>query len=239
MPTLHEVTKRAKEGSLDSVYVFVGAERLLVERAVEAIRSAVDEMGAPGFNVEVFDGKGLEASRAVSAARTLPMMADKRFVLVRHADAMTPTEQNALALYLDDPADSACVVLTADKLDGRGKLAKAAKKSGSLVDAKPLRGRELREFIRSEATKREHSIEPKAIETLLDAVGDDLGAIDDAIERLSLFVGPGQRIDTDAVMRCVTRIRVESIWSLVDAIGLKDKRKGCLLNTSPSPRDHG
>ena len=131
-----------------------------------------------------------------------------------------------LAEYLDDPSDTACVVMTADKLDGRAKLAKTAKKKGYLIDAKPLRGQELREFIRAEATAREHNIAPQAIETLLDAVGDDLAAIDDAMERLSLFVGAGQRIDADAVMRCVTRIRVESIWSLVDAIGLKDRRKG-------------
>jgi DNA polymerase-3 subunit delta len=139
---------------------------------------------------------------------------------------MTPTEQNDLAAYLDDPTESACLVLTADKLDGRGKLAKSAKKRGWFIDAKPLRGRELRSFIRAEANERGHNVEPRAVETLLDAVGDDLGAIDDAVERLSLFVGPGQRIDADAVVRCVSRIRVESIWTLVDAIGLKDKRKG-------------
>lgn len=226
MATLHDVTTRASKGSLDPVYVLVGTERLLVERAVDAIRKAVDEMGAAGFNVEVFNGKGLEAARAISAARTLPMMADKRLVLIRHFDAMTPTEQNVLAAYLDDPAESGCLVMTADKLDGRSKLGKSAKKKGVLIDAKPLRGRELREFIRAEASAREHGIVPQAVETLLDAVGDDLSAIDDAMERLSLFVGAGQRIDADAVMQCVTRIRVESIWSLVDAIGLKDRRKG-------------
>jgi DNA polymerase-3 subunit delta len=204
----------------------VGTERLLIERAVDAVRSAVDSMGAPGFNVEVFDGKGLDAARVISAARTLPMMADTRFVLLRHVDAMTPTEQTNLAEYLDDPSDTTCFIVTAAKLDGRGKLAKAAKKKGYLVEAKPLRGRELREFIRAEATAREHNIAPQAIEALLDAVGDDLAAIDDAMERLSLFVGAGQRIDAEAVMACVTRIRVESIWSLVDAIGLKDRRKG-------------
>jgi len=224
--TLTDVTKRAAEGSLEPVYLLVGSERLLVERAVDAVRKAVDSMGAAGFNVEIFDGKGLEATRAISAARTLPMMADKRFVLVRRLDAMTPTEQNQLAEYLSDPSDTACLVMTADKLDGRSKLGKAAKKKGCLIDAKPLRGRELREFIRAEATSREHNIAPQAVETLLDAVGDDLAAIDDAMERLSLFVGSGQRIDADAVMQCVTRIRVESIWSLVDAIGLKDRRKG-------------
>jgi len=145
---------------------------------------------------------------------------------LRHVDAMTPTEQTNLAEYLDDPSDTTCFIVTAAKLDGRGKLAKAAKKKGYLVEAKPLRGRELREFIRAEATAREHNIAPQAIEALLDAVGDDLAAIDDAMERLSLFVGAGQRIDAEAVMACVTRIRVESIWSLVDAIGLKDRRKG-------------
>ncbi|MBW1755970.1 MAG: DNA polymerase III subunit delta [Deltaproteobacteria bacterium] len=226
MPSLNDVTKRASKGSLDPVYVLVGTERLLIERVVDAVRKAVDSMGAPGFNIEVFDGKGLDAASVISAARTLPMMADMRLVLLRHVDAMTPTEQTNLAEYLDDPSDSTCFLLTATKLDGRAKLAKAAKKSGYLIDAKPLRGRELREFIRAEATAREHHIAPQAIEALLDAVGDDLAAIDDAMERLSLFVGAGQRIDAEAVMTCVTRIRVESIWSLVDAIGLKDRRKG-------------
>ena len=226
MPNIHEVTKRATEGSLESVYLLVGAERLLIERAVDAVRKAVDQSGTPGFNVDLFDGKGLDAASVISAARTLPMMADKRFVLVRHVDAMTPTEQSNLAEYVADPNDSTSVVLTAGKLDGRGKLTKIAKKQGWLIDAKPLRGRELRGFVRAEATARGHNIAPQGIETLLDAVGDDLAAIDDAIERLSLFVGAGQRIDADAVMTCVTRIRVESIWSLVDAIGLKDRRKG-------------
>ena len=226
MPSLNDVTKRASKGSLDPVYVLVGTERLLIERVVDTVRKAVDSMGAPGFNIEVFDGKGLDAARVISAARTLPMMADTRLVLLRHVDAMTPTEQTNLAEYLDDPCDSACLLITATKLDGRAKLSKTAKKAGVLIEAKPLRGRELREFIRAEATAREHNIAPQAIEALLDAVGDDLAAIDDAVERLSLFVGAGQRIDADAVTMCVTRIRVESIWSLVDAIGLKDRRKG-------------
>jgi len=226
VPSLNDLTARASKGSLDYVYVLVGTERLLVERAVGALRAAVDAMGVPGFNLDVFDGKGLDATHVISAARTLPMMAEMRFVLVRHVDAMTPTEQTHLAAYLDDPSDSTCLVLTATKLDGRAKLAKTAKKKGYLVETKPLRGRELREFVRAEAVARGHKIVPQAIETLLDAVGDDLAAIDDALERLSLFVGAGQRIDAEAVTMCVTRIRVDSIWSLVDAIGLKDRRKG-------------
>jgi DNA polymerase-3 subunit delta len=226
VPSLHDVTARAAKGPLEPVYLLVGTERLLVERAVSALRNAIDSKGVPGFNVEVFDGKGLDAARVISAARTLPMMAETRLVLLRHVDAMTPTEQTHLAAYLDDPSDSTCLVLTGTKLDGRAKLAKLAKKKGYLVETKPLRGRELREFVGAEAASRQHKIMPQAVEALVDAVGDDLAAIDDALERLSLFVGAGQRIDAEAVRMCVTRIRVESVWSLVDAIGLKDRRKG-------------
>ncbi len=228
MPTIDEVSQGAARGALEPVYLLLGTERLLIERAVDAIRHAVDRDGAPGFNVDLFDGKGLAAATVTSAARTLPMMGDRRFVLVRHVDAMTPTEQSNLVEYFDDVSDTTSLVMTADKLDGRGKLSKLAKKNGWLVEAKPLRGRDLRTFVRNEAKARKHEIAPQAIEALVDAVGDDLAAIDDALERLSLFVGAGQRIDGSAVEACVTRIRVESIWSLVDAIGLKDRRQGMI-----------
>ena len=82
MPSLNDVTKSAREGSLAPVYILVGTERLLIDRVVDAVRKAVDSMGAPGFNVEVFDGKGLDAAGVISAARTLPMMADKRLSVI-------------------------------------------------------------------------------------------------------------------------------------------------------------
>ena len=43
----------------------------------------------------------------------------------------------------------------------------------------------------------------------------DLSAIDDALERLSLYVGEGQAITLAAVEACVARVRVETIclWS--------------------------
>jgi len=45
-------------------------------------------------------------------------------------------------------------------------------------------------------------------------------------------VGPGQRIDQAAVEACVTRIRVDSIWALVDAVGLRDRKKALLAAMS-------
>ncbi len=85
-----------------------------------------------------------------------------------------------------------------------------------------LKGSQLRDFAVAEAQQRGHTLAPDAAQALLDAIGEDLSGLDDAIERLSLYVGPGQRIGLESVETCVTRVRTESIWSLVDAISVKN-----------------
>ena len=138
---------------------------------------------------------------------------------------MSTEDQAALAEYCQNPSESACLVMTAEKLDGRGKLARSAKKLGIVFEAKPIRFGRLRSFVESETKSRGHTIAPDAVALVIDSVGEDLAALDDALERLSLYAGAGQRIDAAMVQACVTRIRIDSIWALVDAIGLKDQKK--------------
>lgn len=222
---VQQLVERAREGQWGPVHVIVGTERFLAERAIALLRAAVVGDGPSGFNEEVFHGQGLGAASVGSAARTLPMMAQARFVLVRNADAMAASELDGLVGYLEAPSESTCLVMVADKLDGRGKFAKAAKKRKVWVDATPLKGGAIRGFAEREAKSRGHRLASEAAEALVDATGEDLAAVDDALERLSLYVGAGQPIDLASVQACVTRVRTESIWALVDAVGLRDARR--------------
>lgn len=223
---IQALIESARDGSFGPAHVLVGSERFLIERAVSLLRRAALGDGPAGFNDDLFHGSSsLSGQKVVGAARTLPMMAQARFVLVRDVDAMSTTEQEPLAAYLTDPAESTCFVLTADKLHAQSKLAKAAKKAKVLVEAKSLKGAALHRFAVGEAKRRGHALTPRASEALLEAVGDDLAAIDDALERLSLYVGDGQRIDVDSVQACVSRIAADSIWSLVDAVGIRDTKR--------------
>ncbi len=220
-----EALERAAAGKPEGVWVIVGEERFLVERAIRALRQATVGEGPTGLNDEVFHGKGLEARVVAGAARTLPMMAKARFVLLRDAHAMTPTELDSLVAYLEDPSPSSSVVMTAPKLDGRSRFAKQAKKLGFLVEAQPFRPGDMRRFLATEAKARGHALDARAADALADAVGVDLAAADDAVERLSLFVGEGAPIDLASVEACVTRVRTESIWALVDAVSARDLGK--------------
>ena len=211
-------------GRVPPVALIVGEERFFVDRALAAIRASVLGDDGAGLNEDVFEGKGTTAARILDAARTLPMLASQRLVLVRDAAALAPAEQDKLADYLEQPYESCCLLLIAEALDGRTRLAKRASKSGCLIEASGVKLGDLRGFVQSEANRRKVKIDADAASALIDAVGNDLPAIDDALERLSLFVGQGRAIDLAAVETCVARVRVESIWALVDAVGLRDRR---------------
>jgi DNA polymerase III subunit delta len=221
---VQELLQRIERGEIPDVVVVAGGEQFFVDRAVTALRRAVVGDGPAGFNEDVFEGKNGSASRILDAVRTLPMLASRRLVLVRDAEAMASAELDRLAEYLEAPCPSGCLVLTAEKLDGRTRLAKRAQKLDVVVDAAPLRPGDLRGFVHAEAQRRGVKLAPDAGAALIDAIGTDLPAIDDALERLGLYAGERKVIDLAAVEACVTKVRVESIWALVDAVGMRDRR---------------
>lgn len=215
----------AQAGNVPAACLLTGSERWLVERAVGALRAAALGAGPSGFNDDVFQGQGLVAQRVVSAARTLPMLAARRFVLVRNLDAAAPAELDVLAEYVRAPSPDSCVVLVAEKVDGRAKLAKAARDAGIWFEAESPRLYEMPAIAQREAERRGHALSEEGAQALADALGADLAALDDAIERLSLFVGAGEPIGAREVETCVAHVRTESVWSLVDAVGERNARK--------------
>ncbi len=239
--SIDQLIAEARQGRFPPVCLLTGAERFLVERAVGLLRQASLGDGPAGFNDDLFHGNAsFSAQRAIGAARTLPMMARARFVLVRDADQAPPAELEALAAHLPQAVDTTCLVLTATKLDGRSKLAAAANRAGVSYEAKPLKGPALRRFASEEAERRGHALTGRAAEALVASLGEDLAAIDDAVERLSLYVGPGARIDEDAVEACVTRVAADSVWALVDAVSARNTAKamhaaGSLLDDREPP----
>jgi len=223
--SIQTLVANARSGKFDPVHILLGEETILRDRAVAALRRASVGEGIAGLNEDTFHGSQTTAGAIISAARTLAMMSPVRFVLVRGIDAMKAEELDALAEYVAAPSPSACLVMTAEKLDGRSKLSKAAKKADVIVEVARLKGAAVAGFAQAEARSRSHVLGPDATQALLDCVGEDLAAIEDAIERLSLFVGRGAPIDIAAVDACVAKLRTESIWALVDALGMRDARK--------------
>lgn len=236
-------------GKARPVYLVLGEETVLADRVVSAARAHVVEAALAGFNVDVFDATDAkDVHRAIESANTVPMMARRRLVVLRGLERLekagdekpktSPTD--ALAEYLERPSPSSCLVLVAAKIDGRRRLATVARKQDVIVACDPLKPHQLPQFVRDEAKRRGNPIAPDVASGLVDLVGTELGAVVDAVERLSLYVGAERPIDEDAVIACIARVRVGSVWGLSDALVAGDRGTALrLLDENYDPRDRG
>lgn len=238
---------RAKRGELLPVYVISGEERYLRDALVSAIREGALGAGIAAFNEDKFTAGEASVDKVLAAARTVPMMAPKRFVLVRGADRWEPGEGSEEASPLDQiaeyaraPADTTCLVIVADRLDKRRRLATAARKGGFFIECETIAPRELPTFVIEQTRARGHTIDNDTAELLAEIAGPELAPVVDAVERLSLHAGPGNPITEEAVSACVARLRLADTWQLVDAVGQRDLGKSLrLLADVYDPRDRG
>src|SRR5262245_4589189 len=126
-------------GKLAPVYILCSTEPLLLDRALAAIREAAVPAPLRAFNEDVIDGRGATAARILGAARTLPMMAARRLVLVRDLGQVPAAELAELATYMEAPGPETVLVATCAKVDRRLKFFAAAGKSGYLHELAPPR----------------------------------------------------------------------------------------------------
>ncbi len=239
----------AKNGQLLPLYIVAGDERFLRDQVVAELRAASLGNGVAAFNEDRFTAGETDVDKIISAARTVPMMAPRRFVLVRGVerwegsgdeDSKKGTPLDRLAQYAADPIDSTCVVLTATKLDGRRKLASVAKKQGYLVMCDVLSRQELPRWILERFKERGNPCEPDVADLLAEIAGPELAYVNDAIERLALHAGLEKPVTENDVSECIARVRTADTWALVDAV--RARELGTALKNLADvydPRDRG
>lgn len=260
-----EAIAAAASGKLLPVYLLLGEERWLRNAVLAALRARATEGAVPGFNEDEFTAGESSAGSVLGAARTLPMMARTRWVLVRSlerwearasdedaegdaaasGDAAESTSGKGaldqLAAYAGDPSSTTVLVLCAEKLNTKRRLVTAAKKGGFFVDCAPPSKKDLPAWVRNAARRRGHAINASTAELLVELTGPDLATMDDVLERLSLFVGAGAELTEEALCEMVPVIRPATVWELVDAIGRRDRKAALSLldRVYDDPQDRG
>ena len=215
------------------MYLLVGEEQHFESQVVQALKAAATAFGIPGLNEDHIQAQEADVETAISAARTLPMMAKRRFVLVRgleHWEAREAQEgkdkaQNALDRlleYCQNPSPSTTLVLLGGSLDKRRKLVTSARKDGWLVSCEALSRADLPGFIERSALERGNPVEAGVADLIAELAGPELGPVNDALERCSLYAGKGQTITEEVVAQCVVRLRTKTVWELVAAVGKRD-----------------
>jgi DNA polymerase-3 subunit delta len=251
MSTVAEVRKQIKSAKTGPLYLLEGDDLQSRHDLALEFADVVDE-GLEAFNVQSFYAN--EATNApardqligqiLSNARTLPMMAPRRVIVVHEADRLlapkrarddeegalnearpkgkraSATPADELEAYIERPEPMTTLVFVSGPLDGNRRIVKVLRKHADVVDCGTLHDpREAAIWITKRLEKDELAIEPKAITLLLQSTGLTLGRIRPEIDKLILYAA-GESSITAAHVREVVIPTEESedVFALMDAV---------------------
>lgn len=203
------------------VLLIHGNQRLLVEDELKRVQGKISDEVDLDFNLDVFEAGEDSLEDALQAAETLPMASDRRYVIVKEAQRLSAAEVKRLARYVADPAESSLLILTAVGLKAGSPLLHLEEKRVRVKEVAKRRD-QIPGWIRSRFKERGLQVTGKAIAYVQDALGEDLMAIEGAVEKVSLYHEGEDAVNLDEVVPLVSPTAERSIYELLDRVALGD-----------------
>ncbi len=165
-----------KKGELARVYYVHGAVDVLKDDVVRDLVDAALDPGLRDFNLDQRSAASAEPDELLSLCNTLPMMADRRVVVVRDVEAWkrkTKAKAGIVAYCAKPSPETILVLVQGGDDDADAELAKHA----FVVDCAPLPAERARRWTALQAKRLGVQLDEEAADHLVKVTANDLGAV--------------------------------------------------------------
>ncbi|MDD5449283.1 MAG: DNA polymerase III subunit delta [Candidatus Omnitrophica bacterium] len=212
------------------VYLLAGDEEFLKENWLRETRQKFFKDGASDKAVDygLFFAKELDLPDTLSLARTRPFLNAKRLIIIKNIDGLSAAFQEQLLDYVSAPFPETILILETDlkeKAVSENKFLSRLSKASNTVFFKKLYGPSLTNWISKRATARKKRIDPRAAAMLEQLKGNNLKAIDEELEKVSLYTGHRPSITEEDINRLVGNDITNTVYDIIDAISRNDKKR--------------
>jgi DNA polymerase-3 subunit delta len=237
--TAAAVRKLIQSGKADPLYLLQGEDEIEKAGLAHEFEELVDE-GLRAFNVErIHTGEVTNADRLadavaslVTAARTLPMMADRRVVIVLQAQGLLAPKRESeaatraleqLEQLFTEPDPQTTLVLVAGTLDKRSRIYKLLAKHATLVECGVLENiDDAARWVVNRVAAADMKIDPAGARLLAERGGTDVKRLRNDVDRLLLYALGQKSISVDDVREIVGPASLQDDWAMANAIEAGD-----------------
>lgn len=239
-----------KNGQIKSPLFFYGREAYLIDWAVDMlvkkyVNPAVQELNFARLSGDEIDFNGLR-----NQCETLPMMSDKRVILVENFLPLSgkklkgfgeEAEQELLA-YIQDLPETTLLIFTAETADKRRKLYKELERCGGCYDFKELDEKLLRSFIEKRLRIWKKKAGAGSIAAFIEASGYfdketdyTLYNLENDLKKAAAH-SSGETVRTEDFLGTVSGNAETNVFAMIDAMskGRKDEAFHLLHNSLAS-----
>lgn len=214
---------------LQPVYLIYGKEPFLLEEALSRLRARLERESPVGLDVRLFSGASVDPQEILSALETLPLMSERRLVIIKEADKLSSTAEAAIVGYVRNPSETSCLVLVSTDIKKERRLYKAVDAKGETFEFKlPGKGH-YPLWIQNRFVKRGKRVDVEGANFLLQEVGFDLFRLDNEIEKICLFYDNLEMIGAEEMGEILSPSRESGVYDFVDALGERNSLRAVLL----------
>ncbi len=226
MDEVVKIVNDIKAGNIKPIYFLMGEEPYYIDKLSDYIEQNVLSEDEKAFNQTVLYGRDVTIEDIVSTAKRYPMMAERQVVIVKEAQDLTKTIDK-LENYAENPMPSTVLVFCYKykTLDKRKKLPKLVAKSGVLYESKKLYENQVGDWIKRVLAGKKYSIEPKANAMLVEFLGNDLGKINNELEKLQIILPKESTITPKHIEENIGFSKDFNNFELLNALGSKNQLK--------------
>jgi DNA polymerase-3 subunit delta len=228
-PSLAELLSGLKGGTLLPAYLLHGEEDFLLEQGLDAILDRAFGKEERSFNLDVVYGGEVGSRDLMGRLSSLPMMGERRVLVVRDADKLLKDTLESLAAYLEHPSPTTCLVMAGAKPDFRKKPFSTMKKGGMAYEFGHLYEDKIPAWIESYVKKSGRRIDPAGAKLLTAQAGRSLREVQNEIEKLYIYVNDRNSITEDDVAAVVGMTKEFTVFELQKALGWRETARAVAI----------
>jgi DNA polymerase-3 subunit delta len=212
-----------KTGQFKNIYLLYGEEDYLKKQYKGKLTKAMLPEGDT-VNYAYYEGKGIPVPEIIDLAETMPFFADRRLIVMEDS-GLFKTAAPELADYIKAMSSTACFLFIEKEVDKRGKLYKAVKEKGRIVELSHQDERTLIRWLLGMIKQEGKQIREETVRYILSKAGTDMANLEKEMEKLFCYTLEKEEItiqDVDAV--CTTQI-TNHIFDMVEAVAKQQKKK--------------
>mgnify|MGYP003556137685 CR=1 FL=1 len=226
MDEVLKIINDIKAGKISPMYFFMGEEAYYIDKLTEYIENNLLTEDEKSFNQTVVYGRDISIEDIVSNAKRYPMMAERQVIIVKEAQDLVKTIDK-LESYAEKPQATTVLVFAYKykTVDKRKKLVKILAKNGVLFESKKMYENQVGSWINRVLSGKGYSIEPKATAILVEFLGNDLGKINNELEKLQIILPKSHTITPKDIEVNIGFSKDFNNFELRKAIGDRDQKK--------------
>jgi DNA polymerase-3 subunit delta len=215
--SIEKVLQRLDAGKVAPLYLLFGEETYLIQEYTSAYIDRILATAPRDFNCDVFNADSDTLTEALSIARTLPMMASHRVVVLHGLHQLRKAEFHHLEAYADQPSGTTALICSSNDSDA-GKFPARLWQQALAIECKRLEGAQLHAWTVRRVQRQGYTIMHEAVQAFLQDQQNDLWTISREIEKLCTYAGDTRHIGLAEVQEVCQASHLHSIFKLSDAI---------------------